>query len=404
MCELVVMPPGGTPAVATGATEIAQAANRLAQGHGWFAIDIERASGFSYDDRAFLMQIHRAGVGTVLIDVESDPDATTQHIGAVLDNADWVIHAATTDLPNLVQLGMYPARLFDTELSGRLLGFTRVNLAAMVEEFVHVRLQKSHGAENWSKRPLPQEWLNYAALDVEFLLPLADAMRRALIEQNKYEWAQAEYEHILTTYRGFSPPLKTWLDVKGLSTLKQPSQLQVARWLWETREIAAQDLDRACSVLLPDKVLVALAKAQPTSVPRVIHTVGYPPRLRRRARYWATEVAKALRQPRSEWPKRLPRAPRNRIPSKYSWSSHYPEVFAAWEQLRDELQTVAEAATIPVGNVIQPASVREIVWRARGLGEIGSVADLQAVMVELQVRPWQQELCFSAFVSVLLNE
>ena len=157
------------------ASEIARAAKLLATGHGPFAIDAERASGFRYSNRAYLVQIRRNGAGTVLIDPVghgADPMATMAPVVEVLAEDEWVLHAADQDLPCLAELGMTPPALYDTELAGRLAGFDRVNLAAMVERLLGLQLTKGHGAADWSKRPLPPDWLNYAALDVEVLLEL----------------------------------------------------------------------------------------------------------------------------------------------------------------------------------------------------------------------------------------
>ena len=161
------------------ASEIARAAELLATGDGPFAVDAERASGFRYSNRAYLVQIRRAGAGTVLIDPVNhggDPVATLAPVAEVLATDEWVLHAADQDLPCLAEIGMRPTKLYDTELAGRLAGYDRVNLAAMVQRLLGLQLMKGHGAADWSKRPLPHEWLNYAALDVEVLLELRDAI------------------------------------------------------------------------------------------------------------------------------------------------------------------------------------------------------------------------------------
>src|SRR5690606_1810952 len=164
------------------------------------AIDTERASGFRYDDRAFLIQIRRRGAGTLLFEPKSHRPELSRSLGPVLNGQEWIIHAAATDLPSLAWLDLRPGTLFDTELAGRLAGFELVNLAAMVEQIFDLHLLKGHGAEDWSKRPLPEEWLNYAALDVEMLLELADVMAEILDNQGKLGWAEQEFEHIRTQF------------------------------------------------------------------------------------------------------------------------------------------------------------------------------------------------------------
>ena len=404
MSDFVTAPSEGTPQLMAGAAAIRQAADRLAQGTGWCAVDTERASGFRYHNRVCLLQIRRAGAGTMLIDVESDPQATTDFIGRVLADTGWVVHAASTDLPYLEQLRLRPPQLFDTELAGRFLGFHRVNLAAMVEHYLGVRLRKNHGGEDWSRRPIPSGWLNYAALDVEYLLPLADAMRSELTQQHpKDEWVAEECDYLTRVYRGYSPTPKSWEDLKGVHGLRTSKQLQVARWLWRVREKLARASDTAVSRLLPDKALVALATELPTTVPKVMRTPGYPPRLRRKARYWANQVDKALRTAQDRWPEPFPIPTyRDTPPSRYTWSRYYPESFPKLTMVREELARVAAQVEIPVENMIQSSDTNEIVWRSQELKEVTDDTELLELLQRLQIRPWQQKLCLPIFTSILL--
>ena len=158
-------PAEGVPPVLSTPAEFADAGARLAAGEGPIALDTERASGFRYSGRAYLIQIRRHGTGSLLIDPIDHPDALGPVIEA-LDGPQWVLHAADQDLPCLRELGFVCADLFDTKLGGRLLGIQRVNLAAMVAHHLGLGLAKGHGAADWSRRPLPDDWLNYAALDV----------------------------------------------------------------------------------------------------------------------------------------------------------------------------------------------------------------------------------------------
>ena len=404
MSDFVTAPSEGTPQLMAGAAAIRQAADRLAQGTGWCAVDTERASGFRYHNRVCLLQIRRTGAGTMLIDVESDPQATTDFIGRVLADTGWVVHAASTDLPYLEQLRLRPPQLFDTELAGRFLGFHRVNLAAMVEHYLGVRLRKNHGGEDWSRRPIPSGWLDYAALDVEYLLPLADAMRSELMQQHpKDTWVAEECDYLTRVYRGYSPTPKSWGDLKGVHGLRTSKQLQVARWLWRVREKLARASDTAVSRLLPDKALVALATELPTTVPKVMRTPGYPPRLRRKARYWANQVDKALRTAQDRWPEPFPIPTyRDTPPSRYTWSRYYPESFPKLTMVREELARVAAQVEIPVENMIQSSDTNEIVWRSQELKEVTDDTELLELLQRLQIRPWQQKLCLPIFTSILL--
>ncbi|ERB52946.1 hypothetical protein N806_17490 [Rhodococcus sp. P27] len=128
----LLVPRDGVPDVITTAAGVADAAAALASGHGPLAVDAERASGFRYSARAYLIQLRREGAGSFLL----DPIPTAQDLqplAEAINPLQWVLHSADQDLPGLAELGLTPAELFDTELAGRLAGFERVGLAAIVE-------------------------------------------------------------------------------------------------------------------------------------------------------------------------------------------------------------------------------------------------------------------------------
>ena len=188
-------PRDGLPPLIVTGDALAAAVARLGAGHGPVAVDAERASGFRYGHRAFLVQLRRRGAGTVLIDPVACPDLSG--LDAALADAEAVIHAASQDLPCLADLGYRPRLLFDTELAGRLLGYPRVGLGPLVEAVLGLALEKSFSAADWSTRPLPEEWLRYAALDVEVLVELRDALAGQLADQGKTEWAREEFAAVL---------------------------------------------------------------------------------------------------------------------------------------------------------------------------------------------------------------
>jgi len=146
----------------------------LAAGHGPVGVDAERASGFTYSQRAYLIQVYRRGAGTFLFDPPPIGDFT--ELNDALADVEWVLHAASQDLACLREVGLDPVRIFDTELAARLLGIPRVGLGTVVEALLGIHLAKEHSAANWSTRPLPESWLVYAALDVELLPDLRDRM------------------------------------------------------------------------------------------------------------------------------------------------------------------------------------------------------------------------------------
>src|ERR1700712_4887521 len=264
----LLTPADGVPELAVTSDQILAAAELLVSGHGPFAIDAERASGFRYSNRAYLIQIRRAGAGSVLIDPVNhgeDPLMVMAPLADVLDTDEWILHAADQDLPCLAELGMVPPQLYDTELAGRLAGFDRVNLAAMVQRLLGLHLMKGHGAADWSKRPLPADWLNYAALDVEVLLELRAAVAAELESQGKTRWAAEEFEH-LRTYVASPTRRDRWRRTSGIHKVKNPRTLAAVRELWTTRDHIAQRRDIAPGRILPDAAIVNAATEDPDTL------------------------------------------------------------------------------------------------------------------------------------------
>ena len=191
-------PADGLPSLVQTPHQLAQTIQRLMVGTGPVAVDAERAHGFRYSQRAYLIQLRRAGAGTHLVDpIAFGQPADFSVLAKAIADAEWVIHAASQDLPCLAELSLLPKQLFDTELAARLLGYPRVALGTMLEELFGVRLRKEHSASDWSVRPLPAEWLTYAALDVELLIELRDRLADDLAENGKWEWAQQEFDTLV---------------------------------------------------------------------------------------------------------------------------------------------------------------------------------------------------------------
>ncbi|NUS63618.1 MAG: ribonuclease D, partial [Saccharothrix sp.] len=216
----LVEPADGVPPVVADAPSLRRAADALAGATGPVAVDTERASGYRYSQRAYLVQLRREGAGTVLV----DPIALGGRLDPLveaLDGTEWVLHAASQDLPCLAELGLRPSALFDTELAGRLAGFERVALGTLVERLLGYRLEKGHGAADWSRRPLPADWLNYAALDVELLVELRDVLEQELKRQGKLEWALEEFEaaRLAPLPR---PRAEPWRRTSGIHRIRSP--------------------------------------------------------------------------------------------------------------------------------------------------------------------------------------
>ncbi|WP_241384393.1 ribonuclease D [Rhodococcus sp. CH91] len=382
-------PREGIPEVVTTPQGVADAAARLAGGHGPLAVDAERASGYRYSARAYLVQLRRDGAGTVLLDPIPTRDALGP-LADVINDLEWVLHSADQDLPGLAELGLRPARLYDTELAGRLAGFPRVGLAALVAETLGLELRKGHGAADWSTRPLPESWLNYAALDVEPLVELREAMARELERQNKTEWAAQEFEHIRLAGPP-APKAERWRRTAKIHVLKDRRRLAIVRELWTTRDQIAARRDIAPGRILPDSAIIAAAEANPTGLDqlRALPVFGGP-RQRRSSRAWLDAIERARALPEDRLPPVTP--PLTGPPPAGRWARHHPEEAARLAAARAELTALSEEVSVPVENLVSPDLVRRLCWD----WDVSPGTDVEEYIdgrfAEGGARPWQRAL------------
>jgi ribonuclease D len=359
---LLSEPRDGVPPVIDTLTDLDAATATLAAGHGPVAVDAERASGYRYGQRAYLVQLRREGAGTVLIDPV--PFGDLRRTAAALADAEWVVHAASQDLPSLRELGMVPTQLFDTELAARLAGYERVGLATMVELLLGLRLAKEHSAVDWSRRPLPEPWLRYAALDVEVLLDLREALETELRRQGKLDWAHEEFKAVLNAA---PPPPRTdpWRRTSGIHRVRNRRQLAVVRALWEERDRLARDRDTAPGRVLSDASIVAAAQATPESADDLVKLPGWGGRTTRRlaATMWPV-VAAARALPESELPKPAP--PGDGPPPANRWPDRDPIAASRLARARAVMAELSEQHRIPVENLLSPDLLRRLAWSPPG--------------------------------------
>lgn len=391
----LLAPREGVPPLTDTADAVRAAAELLASGTGPLAVDAERASGFRYSARAYLLQFRRRGAGTVLLDpipvVRDGGVEALAGFAAVVNDMEWVLHSADQDLPGLAELGMTPESLYDTELAGRLAGFDRVGLAAIVERTLGLSLQKGHGAADWSTRPLPDTWLNYAALDVEVLVELRDAMAEELESQGKTDWAAQEFEYIRTAPPA-PPKPDRWRRTSGIHTIKNARTLAVVRALWTARDDLARRRDIAPSRVLPDSAIVAAAQRNPATVSELnALPVFGGPRQRRQARVWMDAIEHARALPDDALPPVT--QPFVGPPPVSRWARRDPEAAGRLSAVRDAMAALSADVAIPVENLLTPDLVRRICWDHPALvAEYGTDED---VLVDRFLeahgsRPWQR--------------
>ncbi|MGW3263214.1 HRDC domain-containing protein [Streptomyces sp. NPDC001056] len=387
-------PREGIPPVIADEAALAEAVAAFAAGSGPVAVDAERASGYRYGQRAYLVQLRREGAGTALIDPVACPDLSA--LGEALSGVEWVLHAATQDLPCLREIGMLPTRLFDTELAGRLAGFPRVGLGAMVENVLGFVLEKGHSAVDWSTRPLPEPWLRYAALDVELLVDLRDALEKELDRQGKLEWALQEFDAIASAPPA-EPRREPWRRTSGMHKVRRRRQLAVVRELWETRDRIAQRRDVSPGKVLSDAAIVEAALAVPGNVHALAALSGFGHRTgRRQLEQWQAAVDRAKALPESELPQ--PGQPVTGPPPPRAWADKDPSAAARLSAARAAVTALAERLAMPQENLVSPDTVRRVCWQPPAVVDAGSVS---AALAGYGARPWQVELVTPVLVDAL---
>jgi ribonuclease D len=390
-------PREGIPPVVADEEALAEVIAAFAAGTGPVAVDAERASGYRYGQRAYLVQLRREGAGTALVDPVGCPDLTA--LGDALADAEWILHAATQDLPCLREIGMVPSRLFDTELAGRLGGHPRVGLGAMVESVLGYALEKGHSAVDWSTRPLPEPWLRYAALDVELLVDLRDALEKDLDRQGKLEWARQEFDAIASAPP--PPPRRDpWRRTSGMHKVRRRRQMAVVREMWTVRDRVAQRRDVSPGKVLGDAAIIEAALALPANVHALTALPGFGHRMgRRQLEQWQAAVERAKALPDAELPQ--PGQPLNGPPPPRSWADKDPAAAARLSAARAGVSALAEELNMPQENLITPDTVRRVCWEPPSEVTVAAVAD---VLTELAARPWQVELVAPVLAQALTAE
>ena len=400
----LLAPSAGLPEVIDTEELFSEAIAQLAKGNGPFALDAERASGYKFSARAYLIQIARNGGGLHLIDpIPFGPGHRLfAELNDLLATDEVILHASTQDLPCLREVGINPVRLFDTELGGRLAGLPRVGLGPLLESLLGISLAKEHSAVDWSTRPLPKDWLNYAALDVELLVELRDEVDALLESADKSHWAEQEFAAILA-----APPsparIDPWRRTSGMHHVKKRRQLAVVKSLWESRLALGQELDVSPGRLLSDAAISAIALAVTDDsvfenrkhLEKVLRPIGLRARWLEHAPRWLAAISAARSLAEDDLP--AVRAASDALPPVKVWREKYPLRYAALTHARHNLSLKAEELSIPLENMISPEHVRRICWNS----PTGSV---DQALTELGARPWQREIATPILELALLEK
>lgn len=395
---LVTEPADGIPAITDTPEALAATIAALRAGTGPIALDTERAQGFRYTAKAYLIQLRRRGSGTHLVDPVAFEDghdrADLSALREAIGDGEWILHAASQDLPCLAEVKLWPTRLFDTELAARLLGIPRVNLGALMEQALGITLLKEHSADDWSRRPLPEDWLAYAALDVERLDDLRDWLIAELRQAGKLDWAEQEFSHLAAHARDLpTPAVDPWRRTSGLHAVRSGLGLAVVRALWQARDELASEADRGPGRILNDHAISEIAAVVETS--KKLPTRAELRKVRgftmrsatRHEAIWLEAIGSALQLPRSALPPR--QLASAGPPQPRSWQARWPESWERWSRVRPALVERAEQLQVPVENLISPDVVKRLLWESSpGIG----AAELEERLADLGARQWQREL------------
>jgi ribonuclease D len=374
----------------TNHLQLAEVVAELAASKGSIAIDAERASGFKYSQRAYLVQIRAANTDIFLIDPAATPEIVSSkefaELAALMKDREWILHAATQDLPCLNELGLYPGAIFDTELAGRLSGQPRVGLGALTESLLNFRLAKEHSAADWSTRPLPDSWLNYAALDVDLLHELATAVEALLNEQGKLDWAKQEFQALMS-FKPKAQKLDRWRGITGLHKVQDRSSLEIARQLWNAREALAQKMDVAPGRLIPDSSILVAATQKPRTRPELAAMKSFSGRASRSyLDTWWDAIQSAHKA--TELPALKPEKT-DALPNHRNWINKYPEADRRLKLAKASLLELSEKKLVPLENLLMPELLRQVSFAPP---EDLSTSVLSEKLSQLGARPWQIKL------------
>jgi ribonuclease D len=292
---------------------------------------------------------------------------------------------------------MLPMRLFDTELAGRLCGLERVGLAALTEALLGFALEKHHSAADWSTRPLPPSWLTYAALDVELLLDLREALAAELAEQNKSHWAAEEFAALVA---GAGQPAKArpdpWRRTSGMHRVRGARAQARVRALWYARDEIAVRRDTTPGRVLPDASIIAAAVADPKEERELLALPGFGGRsVRRQARVWLDALGRARTLPDDALPVT---PPTDGPPPPHRWAERDPVAAARLARCRELVTGLATEYRVPPENLISPDQVRRLAWTPPD--EVTDEAVVESLL-GMGARQWQVELVAAGLAAAL---
>ena len=275
------------------------------------ALDTEGASFHRFVDRVYLLQLSTRDRTAIIDPLNVAPDALGP-LGALLESpsVEVVLHDADYDLRLLHQdYGWHVRSIFDTRVASQLLGLKAFGLAALLDRYFGVTLDKKHQRADWSMRPLPADMLAYAAQDTMNLLELRDRLRDELQKKDRLDWAREEFTRLEGTKWDNEDSGAAFLRIKGARDLTR-RELAVLRELALWRDSVAGAMDRATFRVIGNEQLLEIARTQPRSRDEFAKVKGVSRGIHEnRTQDIIAAVARGLDAPEGDLP-RFPKAAR----------------------------------------------------------------------------------------------
>src|SRR4030081_2255122 len=347
------------------------------------ALDTEGASFHRFLDRIYLLQISTREHSAI---IDPLPIGSPARLGQLLQekSVEVVFHDADYDLRLLHQdYGWHVTNIFDTRIASQLLGIKSFGLAALLEQFFDVKLDKKHQRADWSMRPLTPDMLEYAAQDTRYLLQCKKHMRGELTLRGRLHWAEEEFARIEGTRWEAEESMEGFLRLKGARDLSRQELavlLEVANW----RDTVAAQLDRATFRVMGNEVLFELARRAPKSVSELSAIKGMPKGMIERA---GSDIVAAVRRGAEGPEAELPKFARGQ---RWNKDRDFDERGA---RLKDGRDSAAKTLDLDPGVLC----LRE---RLENIARSGAktLEDLAAVPAP---RPWQIEEMGAGFIGAL---
>jgi ribonuclease D len=347
------------------------------------ALDTEGASFHRFLDRIYLLQLSTPERSAI---IDPLPIGAPKKLGELLQDTsvEVVFHDADYDLRLLHQdYGWHVTNIFDTRVAAQLLGIKSFGLAALLEQFFDVKLDKKHQRADWSMRPLTPDMLDYAAQDTRFLLQLRDRMKSELERRGRWQWAKEEFARLEGTRWEAEQSMEGFLRLKGARDLSR-RELAVLREVANWRDTVAAQLDRATFRVMGNEVLLEIARRAPRNVTELAAIKGVPKGMIERAGHdIVAGVIRGMEVPEAE----LPRFPRGQ---RWNKERDFDERVARLKAVRDAAATRLE---LDPGVLCSRERLENVARSgARTTEDLVSVPDL---------RRWQIEEMGEGFIGAL---